>query len=110
MIDFTLPLAFEDGTPIDKAEPWHYGEHTGWMVFAKATPEPWHPNCTSPTRGLVVLEDGTVFQFPSLPKVVNVPRITPRRPLGVGDYLESDRDFVLNNLEACVAYLESKTT
>jgi hypothetical protein len=32
-----------------------------------------------------------------------------RRPYGLGDYLESDRDFVNNNFEACVEWLESQT-
>ncbi len=35
--------------------------------------------------------------------------IKPRRPLDddVPDgYLESDKDFVLNNIEACIAFLE----
>lgn len=30
----------------------------------------------------------------------------PRRPYGVAEYLESDRDFVLNNIELCVELLE----
>lgn len=37
--------------------------------------------------------------------------VTPRRPLddsNPGGYKESDKDFVLNNLEACVAFLEAK--
>lgn len=35
--------------------------------------------------------------------------VNPRRPLDdhiPKSYMESDKDFVLNNLEACVAYLE----
>lgn len=32
--------------------------------------------------------------------------LNPRRDHGIAGYLESDRDFVLNNLEACVAFLE----
>lgn len=30
----------------------------------------------------------------------------PRRLYGVGDYLESDKDYVLNNLEWCVEALD----
>lgn len=36
-------------------------------------------------------------------------KINPRRPLdddNPSGYLESDKDFVKNNFEACVAYLE----
>lgn len=36
--------------------------------------------------------------------------INPRRPLDdnkPNGYMESDRDFVLNNIEACVEYLEA---
>ena len=38
------------------------------------------------------------------------PSVTPRRPLDdeyPNDYLESDRDFVLNNLESCTWILEA---
>lgn len=36
-------------------------------------------------------------------------KIKPRRPLDNDNpdgYLESDKDFVLNNIEACIAFLE----
>ncbi len=36
-------------------------------------------------------------------------KIIPRRPLdddNPGGYLESDKDFALNNIHACVAFLE----
>jgi hypothetical protein len=38
--------------------------------------------------------------------------ITPRRPLNDDEpdgYLESDRDFVQNNFEACLAWLKEQT-
>lgn len=33
--------------------------------------------------------------------------LNPRRHHGVADYLESDRDYVLNNLELCVTLLDT---
>jgi hypothetical protein len=42
---------------------------------------------------------------------MKVPEITPRRPLDDDDpsgYLESDNDFVGNNIEACLWFLENR--
>lgn len=41
---------------------------------------------------------------------MSCPKVIPRRPLdddNPSGYLESDRDFVLNNIDACVWFLES---
>lgn len=43
-------------------------------------------------------------------KLYELPEIEPRRPYAEDQpegYLESDRDFVTNNLEACVWFLEN---
>lgn len=45
-------------------------------------------------------------EMPSLAKLL---KIKPRRPLDNAidtGYMESDRDFVLNNLDPCVKFLE----
>ncbi|TPL66597.1 hypothetical protein [Mesorhizobium sp. B2-4-1] len=39
---------------------------------------------------------------------MRIPKVKKRRLYGVGDYLESDRDFVDNNLRACVWFLENR--
>lgn len=56
--------------------------------------------------------DGTVTKFRRATMSVDGPAITPRRPLDddkPDGYLESDRDFVANNFDACVAFLKAAT-
>lgn len=72
-IDWSAPLEFEDGTPIKWVENWHHGDVHGFAVYADSVPAGWHPHVNAPTdqNGTVILPNGTVLGFPSLPRVRN---------------------------------------
>lgn len=39
---------------------------------------------------------------------MRIPAVKKRRPYGVADYLESDLDYVRNNIRACVWFLDNR--